>query len=46
MIVALVYGVSLAAQVIRLEAACQLTHRLARPVVVTVRLGWGFAGLR
>ena len=45
MFVALVYGVSLAAQVIRLEAACQLTHRLARPVVATVRLWWGFVGL-
>jgi hypothetical protein len=46
MFVVLLYSVSLAAQLVRLEAARQLTHRLARPVAVTVRLWWGFAGLR
>ena len=38
MFVALLYGVSLAAQLIRLRAARQLTYRLARPFAVTVRL--------
>lgn len=44
MFVALFYRVSVAAQSICLEAARQLTHRMARPFAVTIRVCWGHAG--